>query len=86
MLNSVHVTRLTPTGVVLSGGKFAAHSWVKKPAYPTVEEAKESFIRRKQKEQRIITERLRVSKEAEDLVRDYSLKDGVTPGYFDLWL
>lgn len=44
--------------------KFICNTWAKRYAYPTIEEAKQSFIRRKQRQVAILGSQLKYAKEA----------------------
>lgn len=58
-LDEYTVTKVTPKGVILDGHRFVCHHWTKRFACATVEEAKESFMKRKERERGIYSARMR---------------------------
>lgn len=68
-LTEFTVTKLTPKGVILDNHYFVNNSWHKKLAYPSIEMAAESFIRRKKKERSIYLARIRAIEASLELIR-----------------
>lgn len=67
-LEEYTVTKVTPKGVILEGQRLVCHHWTKRFACATVDEAKESFMKRKQRQAQIYSARARQAEEAMKLV------------------
>lgn len=65
----VAVIKHTPKGVRLVDGRFVCHSWTKKYAHPTIEDAKASFLARKNRQLAIHQARLAQASRAIALVQ-----------------
>jgi hypothetical protein len=84
-LNAYPVIRRTPKGVWIRdiGGdsRFICDNWTKRYALPTVEEAKRSFIKRKERQAGIYEARARTAREAITLANANRYRD-FTKGMF----
>lgn len=68
VLIEFEVVKETRTGVRLDTGRFVSRHTIKQYACPTIEEAKKSFLARKNKQIRILTSQLEAAKLALQLV------------------
>jgi hypothetical protein len=67
-VNSLRVTRHTPCGVRLADGSWCSNTSVKRYAYPTIEEAMNSFKCRKIRQIAILSHRLDKAKAELDAI------------------
>lgn len=69
------VEKTTPRGVRLCNGKFVAHHWLKKYAYPTQADALQSFIARRRRYVAILTAQLDRAKDELRLAERFKFND-----------
>jgi len=78
------VIRHTPKGVwikVHGEPRFICHTWTKRFALPSIDEAKHSFIKRKERQAGIYEARARIAREAITLIGKNNYRD-LTKGLF----
>ena len=69
-LRRYRVQKLTPCGARLENGRFVLRAATKRWATPSVKEAEESFIARKNRQIKILSHRLKHAREALKIIQD----------------